>query len=231
MIADNLAKIRGNIESVCRRCERNPEDITLVGISKYADALQIEKAIAAGLTHIGENRVQEARHKFDQVPSIGKVTRHMVGHLQTNKVKSAVEMFDLIESVDSIRLAQGVQKCADKLDRSVSILAQVNIAGEQQKYGLDSQELPAFLEAVESDCPRIRLQGLMTIAPLSEEKNIIHECFRGLRELANDMSHAFDRSDRISFDVLSMGMSADYEIAIAEGATMIRIGRAIFHGS
>ena len=231
MIADNLAKIRENIATVCRRCERNPENITLVGISKYADAPQIEEAIAAGLTHIGENRVQEASLKFDQVPSIHKVARHMVGHLQTNKVKSAVEMFDLIESVDSIRLVREVQKCADKLDRSVNILAQVNIAGEEQKFGLDQQELPAFLETVESDCPRIRLKGLMTIAPLTEEKDIIHKCFCGLRELAIDMSNSFDRSDRISFDVLSMGMSADYDIAIVEGATMIRIGRAIFHGS
>lgn len=229
MIADNLARIRENIAQVCSRCGRRPEEISLVGISKYAQAAQIEEAITAGLTHLGENRVQDAGQKFEQIPSIAKVSRHMVGHLQTNKVRTALNLFTLIESVDSIRLADTLQKHAEELGRDVEILAQVNIAGEEQKYGLAPVEAQPFVEHVLARCPRLQLRGLMTIAPLSDDAEEVRGCFRGLRELAGQLKQACGSQPQAQLTVLSMGMSADYEIAIEEGATMVRIGRAIFY--
>ncbi|MCA9403699.1 MAG: YggS family pyridoxal phosphate-dependent enzyme [Candidatus Omnitrophica bacterium] len=229
MIAENLAKIRGHIAQICSRCGRDPEEVTLVGISKYADARQIEEAITAGLTHVGENRVQDAGLKFKQISSISSVSRHLVGHLQTNKARSALELFTLIESVDSIRLADALQKHAGELGRGVDILAQVNIAGEEQKYGLAPEAVRSFVEHVLKECPQLRLRGLMTIAPLTEDAETVRSCFRGLREAAQRLAREFGGERQAQFSELSMGMSADYEIAIEEGATMVRIGRAIFY--
>lgn len=230
MIANNLDKIHSRIANACAQSGRNPEDITLIGITKYAEAAQVEEAITAGLEHIGENRVQDAGLKFGQIPSIANVTRHLVGHLQTNKVKPALELFDLIESIDSIRLVREVQKNAEKLGVNVQILAQVNIARESQKFGLDADEVKPLLEVVAAECPRVHMRGLMTIAPFTEDQSVIRECFSGLRLLSDKLAKEYRTTERITFDELSMGMSADYEIAIEEGATMIRIGRAIFHG-
>ena len=229
MIAENLAKIQGHIAQICSRCGRDAEEVTLVGISKYADARQIEEAIAAGLTHVGENRVQDAGLKFKQISSIASVSRHLVGHLQTNKARSALELFTLIESVDSIRLADALQKHAGEFDRGVDILAQVNIAGEEQKYGLAPEAVRSFVEHVLKECPHLRLRGLMTIAPLTEDAETVRSCFRGLRETAQRLADEFGGERQAQFAELSMGMSADYEIAIEEGATMVRIGRAIFY--
>lgn len=231
MIKDHLARIHEHIEDVCRRIGRNPKEIILVGASKYADAFQIKEAVAAGLKHIGENRVQDALAKFvilDQERV--HVTRHMLGHLQTNKAQDAVGIFDLIQSVDSIRLADEIEKHAAKLNKTMEILVEVNTSGEEQKFGVPPDEVLTLIEEV-SRCVHIRLSGLMTMAPFTKDQGVIRKCFRDLRELFDAVEDDYATHPRVEMKYLSMGMTEDYEIAIAEGSNMLRIGRAIFKES
>lgn len=228
MIKDHLVRIHEHIEDICRRIGRNPKEIILVGASKYADAFQIKEAVAAGLKHIGENRVQDALAKFvilDQERV--HVTRHMLGHLQTNKAQDAVGIFDLIQSVDSIRLADEIEKHAAKLNKTMEILVEVNTSGEEQKFGVPPDEVLTLIEEV-SRCPHIRLSGLMTMAPYTQDKGIIRKCFRDLRELFDAVEDEYATHPRVEMKSLSMGMTEDYAIAIEEGSNMVRIGRAIF---
>ncbi len=228
MIKDNLAVVEEHIASVCQGLGRDPREIILVGATKYAEAPQMQEALKAGLKHIGENRVQDAQRKFPELERWGvKAVRHMIGHLQTNKVKQAVELFDLIQSVDSIKLAGEIEKQAARLNKDVEIFIEVNTSGEEQKFGVMPDEVPALIQDI-NHCPHIRLQGLMTMAPLTDEKGIIRRCFRDLRELSDAVEEDFADHERIEMKYLSMGMSADYEIALEEGANMLRIGRAIF---
>ena len=228
MIRDNLARIRGCIEAVCRRTGRDPRGITLVGVTKFADIPQIKEAIKSGLTHIGENKVQDARKKFSALQDSGvKVTRHMIGHLQTNKVKHALEIFDLIQSIDSAKLAAAIEAQAAKLNKNIDVLLQVNTAGEEQKFGAAPSGVFALIEEM-AKFKHIRLFGLMTMAPLTQDKEIIRRCFRDLRLLRDQVSGRFPAGERLEMKYLSMGMTADYEIALEEGANMVRIGRAIF---
>lgn len=228
MIRDNIARIRGHIEAVCRRVGRDPREITFVGVTKFAGVPQIKEAVKSGLTHIGENKVQEARKKFSALGDCGvKVTRHMIGHLQTNKVKHALEIFDLIQSVDSVKLAAAIEAQAAKANKNIDVLVQVNTAGEEQKFGAAPSEVAALIEEV-IKLKHIRLLGLMTIAPLTQDREIIRRCFRDLRRLNDRISERFPAGERLEMKYLSMGMTADYEIALEEGANMVRIGRAIF---
>lgn len=228
MIKDNLSRVFEHIASVCERIERDPGEIILVGATKYASAEQIREAVEAGLKHIGENRVQDAQSKFPVLDQFKvKAVRHMIGHLQTNKVKQAVQLFDFIQSVDSVRLADEIEKEAAKLAKTVDILVEVNTSGEEQKFGVHPDEVPALMKEI-NRCPRIRLLGLMTMAPITEEKGRIRRCFRDLRELFDAVEEDFADHERIEMKYLSMGMTSDYEIALEEGANMIRIGRAIF---
>jgi PLP dependent protein len=228
MIRDNVAKIFSRIEAVCRKNGQDPNDVTFVGITKYADISQIREAIAAGLTHIGESKVQEAKKKFFASEDFyTKVTKHLVGHLQTNKAKQAVEIFDCIQSVDSLKLAETIEEHAAKINKTVDILIQVNTAGEMQKFGIAPEKTFPLIENIIS-LKHLRLCGLMTIAPLTTDKAIVHKCFRDLRILRDEVSRRFSQDNRVVMTYLSMGMTDDYEIALEEGSNMIRIGRAIF---
>lgn len=186
-----------------------------MAVAKGFPAEAIREAVAAGVRHLGENRVQEAQGKRPLLADLpGEVTWHMVGHLQTNKVKTALNLFDIIHSVDSIRLAEAISRRAQE---RVPIFLEVNVAGEATKYGFAPQELPKAAETI-AKMPGVTVRGLMTVAPLSDDPEQVRPVFRRLRELAQSLG----------LRELSMGMTDDFEVAIEEGATVVRIGRAIF---
>jgi len=224
MIQDNISGILGKITAICQRIGRDPNEITLVGVTKFADIPKINEAIKSGLEHIGENKVQEAHKKFALLkdPDM-KMTRHMIGHLQTNKVKRALDCFDLIQSVDSLKLAIELEAQAAKQNKDIDVLLQVNTAGEEQKFGCEPSAANALVSEI-FKLKHVRLRGLMTIAPLVEDKDIVRQCFRDLRILRDQINKKF----QIQLKYLSMGMTDDYEIALEEGSNMVRIGRAIF---
>jgi PLP dependent protein len=222
-IAENLARIKERINSVCAKVNRKPEEINLVAVTKTVDTERIKEGIANGIKIIGENRVQEAKEKY---PAIGNsVEWHMVGHLQTNKVKTALEVFSLIQSVDTIHLAEEIQKRASAINRIVPILIEVNTSGEETKYGLNPEELFSVITSIQA-MPNLSIQGLMTIGPGLAIENPEASCksFQMLFELRNKVEGEF----KLKLPYLSMGMSSDFEIAIEEGSNMIRIGTAIF---
>lgn len=228
MIQDRIASVINNIVEVCERCGRKPEDITVVGVTKYANVEQIAEGIDAGIEHIGENRVQDALEKFELLSFMGKkATKHMIGHLQSNKVKTAVELFDIIESVDSVKLISTIETCARNIGKKIEILIQVNISGEEQKNGCSVDDLESIIKKAK-EFEFARVVGLMAMAPLTEDKEKIRGCFASLRELKEKLAEKYGGYSNIDLKHLSMGMSSDYEIAIQEGSDMIRIGRAIF---
>lgn len=230
MIKNRIALLKENIARICQRLGRDPAEITLVGVTKFASSEEIQKAVACGITHIGENKVQEAHRKFSSwglKHSSVKVTKHMIGHLQTNKVKAALEIFDVIQSVDTLKLAREIEKQAGKLGVCVDIFLQVNTAGEGQKHGLLRQDvLPAIEEIV--GYGHLNILGLMTMAPFVEDREVIRRCFRDLRDIRDQIKEKFGNKDNVQMKYLSMGMTHDYEIALEEGSDMVRVGRAIF---
>ena len=228
MIRNNLAQIREQICDICQRVGRNPDEVTLVGVTKYADSALVQQAVEAGLKHIGENKVQDARLKFARLQEAGlKVTKHMIGHLQTNKAKDAVAIFDMIQSVDSLKLAAEVQRQAQNANKTMDVLIQVNTSGEQQKFGIRPDEAAALIQQMQ-DMTCLRVKGLMTIAPLTQDQNMIRRSFRDLKILKDAIVKQLPQSERVDMRYLSMGMSDDFAIALEEGSNMIRIGRAIF---
>ena len=202
-IAENLAAVEARISAACRRAGRKRSEVTLVAVSKTFPADRVTEAIAAGVTDIGENRVQEARDKKPLVH--GSARWHLIGHLQSNKAKDAVRIFDVIETVDSVELAQKIAAC--------DVLLQVNIGDEPQKSGVAPGDVESVVKQIQS-IGGIRLVGLMAIPPIGDSRPY----FRRLRQLR----------DQVGLEHLSMGMSEDFEAAIEEGSTMVRIGRAIF---
>ncbi|HUS82314.1 MAG TPA: YggS family pyridoxal phosphate-dependent enzyme [Dehalococcoidia bacterium] len=214
-IAANLHRLHDRVDAACRRAGRSPSEVTIVGVSKGFPAGAVVAAWQAGLRDMGENRVQEAATKIALATAQGARPRwHLVGHLQTNKVKTALSLFDIIHSVDSLHLATAIDRAAS---RPVSVLLEVNVSGEASKYGLKPEEVEPALSRVRA-LPNIDVQGLMTVAPLLTDSEQARPVFRQLRELAQSPG----------LPQLSMGMSDDFEVAVEEGATMIRIGRAIF---
>lgn len=229
MIKDNLAVIYSRISSVCKALSVDPEEITLVGVTKYSDIDSVKEAIKSGVTHIGESRVEEAQVKFPELYGLNiPIVRHMIGHLQTRKVKSALECFDLIESVDSLKLACEIQRQAAKINRHVNVLIQVNVSQEEQKYGIAPNGVEELLKEIES-LERVHVKGLMAMAPLTDDKERIRNCFKGLKEIFDSVKNKYPSNEKISMQYLSMGMSGDFEIALEEGANMVRIGSAIFN--
>lgn len=226
MLKEPLLALRSRIEDICRGCGRAPKDVLLVGVTKYSAAAAVNEAVAAGLTDIAENRVQAAREKFALLDPVG-VRKHLIGHLQSNKVKEAVGLFDLIQSVDSQALAEEINRRAAAIGKVQDILLQVDIAGEEQKFGLPEVDVEEFLRRA-SLLAHIRVLGLMTMAPLTEDKALIRSVFRRCRGLFTALGRDGAAAGRIQMKYLSMGMSSDFDIAIEEGATMVRIGSAIF---
>ena len=223
IIKNNLEIINKKIKKAALRADRNPEEIKLVAVAKTATIEQIEEAIKAGVKIIGENKVQEAKEKYQIITA--DIEWHLVGHLQTNKVKYAVEIFDCIHSVDSIKLAEEIDKRSLQFGKTTNVLVEVNVSGEETKCGIKPEEVEPFLKEL-SKFSRIRVRGLMTIAPIVEDKEEVRPYFRKLRELSKEIKSKNIKNVRM--DYLSMGMSEDFEIAIEEGANMVRIGRGIF---
>lgn len=214
-VAGNLARVQERIRRAAARAGRAPEEVLLVGVSKFVDPERIRAAVAAGLPALGENRVQEAKGKIEV---LGRpVPWHFVGRLQTNKARDALLLFDLIQSVDRPELAQELHRRSVAAGRVVDVLVQVNLAGEATKGGFTPAELKRVLEAL-AGLPGLRLQGLMTIPPPVTDAEQSRGWFRQLAELR----------DEAGLEHLSMGMSDDFEIAVEEGATIVRIGTAIF---
>jgi PLP dependent protein len=226
MIKDNVQKVLSDIQSACKAAGRNPAEVLLVGVTKYAPLDAIQEAIDAGITNIAENRVQEAENKFP--PLLAKnphVNSHIIGHLQTNKAKDAIRVCSLIQSVDSLKLANEIEKQAAKTGKPVDILIQFNTAREEQKFGAAPEEAYSLIEAI-SALPHVRIKGLMTMAPYTEDQGIIRKTFVDLREIKEGVIKRF--GSKVDMGIQSFGMSGDYKIAIEEGSTMIRVGSAIF---
>ena len=219
----HIVEVNEDIRKICERLGRNPEDVTLIGVTKTYEPEIINASIEYGITDIAENRVQEITRKFDDI--VYKVHWHLIGHLQTNKVKYIIDKVDLIHSVDSVKLAEEIQSRASKIEKVQDILIQVNVANEIQKYGIPKTELPEVLEAL-SKMPNIRVCGLMNIAPLVDDPELLRNDFREMKKLFDTLSsYSYSNVTPIH---LSMGMSGDYEIALEEGSNMIRIGTKIY---
>ncbi len=227
MIKDNIREIKADIAEICATTGRNADDVILVGVTKYSTVDEIKEGINAGLTHIAENYVQDARDKLEQLEGcLDGVTRHMIGHLQSNKAKTAVGLFDMIQSVDSVKLAREIDKQAAKVGKVMDLLIEVN-SGEEQKSGLEREAVADVIEEA-GKLEHIRVLGLMTMAPFVDDEEIVRAAFRNLRELRDELAVKFSGRERTEMKYLSMGMSADYKIALEEGANMLRIGTRIF---
>ena len=222
-LSDNLNKIRTRIASVCTRSNRDVSDVLLIAVSKTKPLSLLEEAYQNGIRDFGENRVQEMSQKAESMPS--DIRWHMIGHLQKNKVKQAVKYAYLIHSVDSFALAQTISDEAVKQSKIVSILLEVNIAGEESKFGYSASEVLTDISAI-AQLPNIKIKGLMTIAPYTDVPENNRCYFRQLKELSVDIRNK--NIDNVTMDILSMGMSGDFEIAIEEGADMVRVGTSIF---
>jgi len=222
-VAQNISDIRERIAAACKRAGRQPHEVTLIAVTKTQPVSIIREAVNAGITVLGENRVQEAD---DKVPKLGaEVSWHLVGHLQTNKVKKALSLFSVIQSVDSLRLAQEIQRQAEASKQTVRVFIEVNTSGEATKFGIEPKLAPELAKHI-AEFPNLRLGGLMTIGALTAQTEIIRGCFQRLRELRNEIRGS--NAPHTALLDLSMGMTDDFEIAIEEGATIVRIGRAIF---
>lgn len=223
LIRENLKVLKARIDESCTKVRRSTNEITLVVITKTIPVDIIELGISAGITIIGENRVQEAQKKFLKIDN--KVQWHLVGHLQTNKVKKALEIFSMIQSIDSSHLAQEVEKRASAIQKIVPVLVEVNTSQEETKFGVEPAKLFDFVKDI-LQIPHLKLSGLMTIGPglAIEDKERSRPCFRLLYELKQKVENEFGTK----MPYLSMGMTSDFEVAIEEGANMLRIGTAIF---
>lgn len=222
-IKNNLETINKKIKKAALKVNRNFREIKLVAVTKTATIEQIKEAISTGVKIIGENKVQEAKEKYQILTA--DIEWHLVGHLQTNKAKYAIEIFDFIHSVDSIKLAKEIDKRSLQFGKITNVLVEVNISGEETKYGIKPEQVEPFLKEI-SEFSRIRVRGLMTIAPIVEDKEEVRPYFRKLRELSKEIKSKNIKN--VKMDHLSMGMTDDFEVAIEEGANMVRIGRGIF---
>lgn len=223
MINENLMQVRKNIEAACQKAGRNPEEVTLIAVSKTKPVPMLEEAYQAGSRDFGENKVQEIMDKYPVLPD--DIRWHMIGHLQRNKVKYIVDKVYLIHSVDSLRLAEEISKEAVKKQVTVSVLVEINVAGEESKFGTTAREAAALVEEI-AKLPNMIVKGLMTIAPYVENPEENRLYFAMLRQIYVDIIHK--NIDNVCMKELSMGMTGDYETAITEGATYIRIGTGIF---
>lgn len=222
-VCENYLAVEEKVKEACRRAGRSRDEVTLIAVSKTKPMSMIEELLPLGVVDFGENKVQELTAKEEALSS--HIRWHMIGHLQRNKVKYIVDKAFLIHSVDSLRLAEAISQEAGKKNVTANILIEVNVAGEDSKFGVRPEETAALAEAI-SKLPNISVKGLMTIAPFVENAEENREVFRNLRKLSVDIEEK--KFNNVTMAVLSMGMTGDYEVAIEEGATMVRVGTGIF---
>ena len=223
MIKENVAEVEARIQAACERAGRRREDITLIAVSKTKPVRDIYEVMETGIKDFGENKVQEMCDKMEMIQQ--PLNWHMIGHLQRNKVKYIVDKATLIHSVDSLRLAQQISQEAQKKLVESNILIEVNVAEEESKFGLSTAEVIQMVEEI-SKLPSVHIKGLMTVAPFTDNPEENRPYFRNLKQLAVDIAEK--NIDNVTMSVLSMGMTGDYEVAIEEGATMVRVGTGIF---
>ena len=221
-IIKNWASLKDRIKRACDLAQRDFDEIEVIAVGKTRTAEEIRAALDCGLHIVGENRVQEAEVKSDSLPV--SVSWHLIGHLQRNKTKKAVALFDMVQSLDSLPLAQALDRQARELDKSQEVLLQINTSGEETKFGAPPAQARNLAQGV-AECANLRVRGLMTIGAHTDDEDEIRTSFRALRETAEELR---ETSSRIEMSILSMGMSGDFEIAISEGANMIRLGTALF---
>ena len=223
MLKENLKEVEKNILQACEKAGRNREDITLIAVSKTKPVSMLLEIYEEGIRDFGENKVQELASKYEEMPK--DIRWHMIGHLQRNKVKQVIDKACLIHSVDSYRLAEEINIQAKKKNIVVPILVEVNIAEEESKFGIHREDAIQLVEEI-AELENIRIEGLMTIAPYVEDPEENRQYFRNIKQLSVDITRK--NIDNVTMHVLSMGMTGDYEVAIEEGATMIRVGTGIF---
>ncbi len=223
MLRDNLKKVEENIQAACERSGRNRDEVTLIAVSKTKPVEMLQEIYDENIRDFGENKVQELCDKIEKMPS--DIKWHMIGHLQRNKVKYIVGKVALIHSVDSYRLAEEISIQAKKHNTTVPILVEVNIAHEESKFGISEEDAILLVKEI-SELENIRIMGLMTIAPYVENPEDNRMYFRKIKELSVDINSK--NIDNVSMEIISMGMTGDYEVAIEEGATMVRVGTGIF---
>lgn len=223
VLKENYARVYEKVNEACKRAGRNKDDVTLIAVSKTKPVEMLKEVYDCGCRDFGENKVQEIMDKYDKLPS--DIRWHMIGHLQTNKVKYIVDKVYMIHSVDSIKLAKEISKEALKKNVIVKVLLEVNVAEEESKFGIMSDEVKELYNEV-IDLPGLKVCGLMTIAPYVEDSEENRQYFVKLKQLMVDMTE--EKSDNKSVGELSMGMTGDYEVAIEEGATFVRVGTGIF---
>ncbi len=222
-ISDNIKRVKDNITIAAQKINTDPQDIKLICVSKTIDQTRIIEAVKAGITILGENRIQEAKQKIADIK--GKISWHLIGHLQTNKAAQAIKLFDLIHSVDSLKLAREINRQAEKNDKIIQILIQINIGNEDSKYGIPADDLPELLTQI-SNLQNVAVQGLMCIPPFNPNPENSRPYFKQMYQLFEKMKK--QAIPNITMRYLSMGMSNDYTAAISEGANMVRVGAAIF---
>lgn len=223
-IKENIQVVNEKIENAALKSNRNKDDITLLGVTKTVDTDAILEAINCGITNVGENKPQELARKYEVIGD--KVKWHLIGTLQTNKVKYIIDKVSMIHSLDRESLCEEIQKRAEKIDRKIDCLVQVNISKEESKHGLEVEDAIEFIKNVSNKYKNINIKGLMTMAPFTANEDEIRKVFRGLKDLSLEIKDL--NIPRVTMDELSMGMSNDYEIAIEEGATIVRVGTSIF---
>lgn len=223
MLKENYRNVQENIQRACEKVNRSVDEVTLISVSKTKPLSMLQEAYDCGAREYGENKVQEMMEKEGQLPK--DIHWHMIGHLQTNKVKYIAPYVHLIHSVDSLKLAQEINRQGEKCNRSIPILIEVNIAEEESKFGIKKDETISLVREI-SKLPHVAIKGLMTIAPFVDDPEDNRVYFRGIKELSVDIAN--ENIDNVCMDVLSMGMTGDYMVAIEEGATMVRVGTGIF---
>ena len=223
MLVKNLQEVEHNIQEACKKTNRSRDEVTLIAVSKTKPVSMLKEVYDLGVRNFGENKVQELSEKYPQMPNDMKW--HLIGHLQTNKVRQVIDKACLIHSVDSVRLAETIEKEAAKKDIIIDVLLEVNVAEEESKFGFKVNEVLSAIETI-ATFPHVRIQGLMTIAPFVENPEENRSIFASLQKLSVDISNK--NIDNVNVDILSMGMTNDYQVAIEEGATMIRVGTGIF---
>ncbi|MCC6094459.1 MAG: YggS family pyridoxal phosphate-dependent enzyme [Eubacterium sp.] len=226
MLLDNYKSVQEKISEACARAGRDPKEVTLVAVSKTKPEENITELYNAGVRDFGENYIQELRRKHEDLPL--DIRWHMIGHLQRNKVKYIAGYITMIHAVDSFELAETIEKEAVKNNRSIPILIEVNVAGEDTKFGVSCEEAPALVRQIAENLPHVLVSGLMTSAPFVKNPEDNRPVFRKLRQLSVDIDMENTDNENVEMKTLSMGMTNDYQIAVEEGATIVRVGTAIF---